>query len=128
MQTKGLSECDIQNSILDYLTLIGVFAWKNSSTGTYDSYRKIWRPKRGFNIKGSADILACYEGRFLAIEVKRPSTRKNVSEDQSLWLEMIVRHGGFAGVCCSIDEAIELMGDLKNGKRLDGYWRTSKIK
>ncbi len=50
--------------------------------------------------KGVPDILACYKGKFLAIEVKTPETVKNTSELQKYNLAQIKKAGGCSLVAC----------------------------
>ncbi len=54
--------------------------------------------------KGVPDILACYRGYFLAIEVKTPTTRANVSKLQSYNLNKITKAGGVACVAVTVDD------------------------
>ena len=55
---------------------------------------------------GLPDILVCYKGQFLGLEVKRPETRENVTERQKAVIDQIHQAGGMAGVVCSVDEAL----------------------
>jgi len=47
---------------------------------------------------GVPDILACYKGKFIGIEVKRPETKNNVSELQKYNLAKIANAGGYSRV------------------------------
>lgn len=58
---------------------------------------------------GLPDIVCCYEGRFIGIEVKRPETRHTVTERQQRNLDMIVDAGGGAGVATSVEEALAIL-------------------
>jgi hypothetical protein len=49
------------------------------------------------------------DGRVIAIEVKRPSTRNHVSVEQKEYLAVVQRAGGLAGVACSVDEALAIV-------------------
>lgn len=62
------------------------------------------------HVSGLPDIIACYEGRFIGIEVKRPETRNTVTERQQAVLDQIAAAGGIAGVATSVDEALTLVG------------------
>lgn len=53
-------------------------------------------------LKGKSDILGIYKGKFLAIEVKRPSGR--LSLDQELFLEEVKKHGGIAIIARSVED------------------------
>jgi len=61
---------------------------------------------------GSADIICCVAptGRFVALEVKRPTGR--VSEAQTLWMAAVEKHGGGAVVVRSVLEALAAFGRL----------------
>ncbi len=48
--------------------------------------------------KGVPDIIACYKGQFVGIEVKRPETKTNVSPLQSYNLKKIEEAGGLSFV------------------------------
>jgi hypothetical protein len=47
-------------------------------------------------LAGVSDILACYRGRFVAVEVKAPGKGGNVSDAQRAFLEAVKRAGGVA--------------------------------
>lgn len=63
---------------------------------------------------GIPDILACINGKFVAIEVKR-SEGGIISPLQKAQIEMIKKNGGIAGVSNSMEEFLEI---LKEGKLL----------
>ena len=52
---------------------------------------------------GSADLVGVLDGRFVALEVKRPGEAP--TETQRVWLALVRRCGGFAAVVTSADEA-----------------------
>ena len=58
---------------------------------------------------GTPDILGCYKGKFFALEVKLPKTRKNVTVVQSMTIEQIRIAGGIAAVVTSEEEALNLL-------------------
>ena len=88
-------ESELTSAIRSLLKTAGVFAWKNWS-GPMSSP------------KGIADILGCWQGRFVAIEVKRPGGR--TTPEQERFLEAVRRHGGIAFVARSIDDVILGLG------------------
>jgi Holliday junction resolvase len=55
------------------------------------------------NAKGTPDLLVCYKGRFLGLEVKRPG--KNATELQAHTLGEITEAGGVSSVITSVEEA-----------------------
>lgn len=58
-------------------------------------------------ITGIPDILGCYEGRFVAIEVKLPLPgRVKASPRQNLMLARIARNGGAACIATSVEDAL----------------------
>ena len=107
---KVPNENSITNAILTYLNCQpNTFAWRNNTTGIYDSRKKCYRARTGkYNIKGVADILGITnDGRFIAIEVKRPGGR--ASREQQYYLSRIKALGGIAGIASSVLEAKELL-------------------
>lgn len=94
-------EKEIQNSILEYLHFKGIFCWKEHSSGIMIDGGKRYMP---LGLRGKADILGVYKGRFLAIEVKRPHGR--LSAEQEAFLSQIEANGGLAFVATSIDDVI----------------------
>jgi len=58
---------------------------------------------------GVPDILACYKGRFLGIEVKKPSTKNNTSKLQDYNLDKIVEASGLSCVAWEVDQVEDLL-------------------
>ena len=58
---------------------------------------------------GLPDIIACYNGRFIGIEVKRPETLHTVTARQQAALDQIASAGGVSGVATSVQEALSLL-------------------
>ncbi len=67
------------------------------------------------HLAGLPDILCCYRGRFVAIEVKRPTTRHTVTARQQAFLDAIAAAGGVVGVAVSVDEALQILHRVKAG-------------
>lgn len=82
-----MKEQDIQRKIIKYLESVGAYVVKVVAS----------------NKSGTPDILACYRGIFLAIEVKRPETKTNVSELQEYNIKKIKEAGGVAIVSWDLD-------------------------
>jgi len=106
-----ITEKQIENTILEYLSHVpGLFAFKINTMGVFDPKKQIHRTLSRYVAKGTADILCCYRGQFLAIEVKRPKSefgpKTYPSKDQKSFLEKIDAAGGFAMVARSVDEVI----------------------
>lgn len=60
-----------------------------------------------FQMAGLPDLLGCVQGRFIGIEVKRPSRMTNVSPLQQRVIQEINLNGGLAIVSCDPDTAVE---------------------
>jgi hypothetical protein len=55
---------------------------------------------------GVPDLILCYRGRFVGLEVKLPTRRKKVTEQQAYHLGTIRRAGGYSHVVCDEEEAL----------------------
>jgi hypothetical protein len=64
--------------------------------------------------KGSADLVGILNGRFIALEIKRPGQRP--TRDQQRWLELVRTFGGFAAVVTSVEEALAAIERARNGE------------
>lgn len=62
--------------------------------------------------KGVPDLVACYKGLFVAIEVKKPTTKNNVSKLQQYNLDKINKLGGIGLVAWSVEQIEELINEL----------------
>ena len=89
----------LTTEIIHELYRSGAFAWRASSTGIYDKTIGTYRtaPK-----KGVSDILACFKGHLIAIEVKIGKDR--LSPEQTGFLANVMRAGGEAAVVKTFDE------------------------
>lgn len=105
---KKITEKDIENAILDYLTLLPGTFWKNNTTGIYDPAKKSFRRVGKFHRNGVADILGVMgdgSGRFVAIEVKTMTGK--LSDNQKKFLDDINANNGIAFVARSVDDVRE---------------------
>ena len=59
--------------------------------------------------KGTPDILVCHEGRFIALEVKRPDGSYGLTKPQEMRMAAIRNAGGVAEVVTSITDVIPLL-------------------
>lgn len=91
-----MTEQQIQKKILDYLDSIDCYAIKVINA----------------NKSGVPDILACYEGKFLAIEVKRPESINTVTKLQEHNLSMVISKGGYSTVATSVADVKEFIQDI----------------
>lgn len=62
--------------------------------------------------KGVPDLLACYKGLFIGIEVKTPKTKSNTSMLQKYNLDCIRECGGISMVACSVSEVEDVINTL----------------
>lgn len=105
---KDLTEKEIENAILDYLTILPGCYWKNNSVGVYDPVKKVHRKPGKHHRNGTSDILGIdSNGRFIAIEVKTAKGR--LSENQKIFIDDINKHGGLAFVARSVDDVREAL-------------------
>ena len=77
-------ESKIQKSIIKYLESIGAYVIKLKLT----------------NASGNPDIICCYQGRFIAIEVKNKGNEATKLQQHKL--EQIMLAGGIAMVAYSV--------------------------
>lgn len=61
---------------------------------------------------GVPDLLVLYKGMLIAVEIKTPDKRNNVSDLQKYNLDEITRHGGHAYVACSLNEVKEIISQV----------------
>jgi hypothetical protein len=106
-------EKDVQKACLQWLALVGIFAFRVNSgamTGDYKGKRRFMR----FNsAAGCADLLGVLpDGRMLACEIKRPG--KVPTEKQKAFLARVQQAGGVALFAVSVD-------DLRAKLRAEGY-------
>jgi hypothetical protein len=95
-----MSEGHIQDEIrLALSDEPGLVLWRNN-TGVAE--HRGARVRYGLAV-GSADLVGCLRGRFVALEVKTPTGR--ATQEQRQWLAVVRLHGGFAAVVRSVDEA-----------------------
>lgn len=95
-----MKEQDYQSKILKYLNSVGAYTIKVVSAGK----------------KGVPDIVACYRGTFIGIEVKTPTTRNNLSELQKINLSSISDAYGIAVCAVEIDEIKEVIMTIDKDK------------
>lgn len=85
--------------------------------------RKIWFFKQhadSYVVPGIPDLIVCYRGRFLGIEVKAPGKRYNTSPVQKVQIELIEKSGGYTVVADSVEIVIkkleEIDEEIENGR------------
>lgn len=100
VKNKDIKEKAVENKIKKWLKDKGYWFFK--------VHGSIFQPS------GIPDILACIDGKFVAIEVKR-SKGGIVSPLQKAQIQKIKENGGIAGVASSMEEFLEI---LKGGRLL----------
>jgi penicillin-binding protein-related factor A (putative recombinase) len=97
------SEANIQKSIITFLERIGAVVLRtNSGHVVTESGAHIQ-----MGAAGTSDLTACYQGRFVAIEVKKPGNKPTVK--QQAYLDRVTAAGGLAFVATSIDDVQEAL-------------------
>ena len=86
-----MKEQDIQRKIIKWLESEGHYVVKVISASK----------------AGVPDILCCVNGYFVAIEVKTPTTKTNVSELQKYNLEAVIKSGGYSLVAWELEQVKE---------------------
>lgn len=101
-----MSERHLMDSIRAALCAVeGVRVWRNN-VGV-DTMRGI---RYGLGV-GSPDLVGIAWGRFVGLEVKTPTGR--VSKEQTMWLDMVRRFGGVAGVARSVEDALAIVEEAR---------------
>ena len=105
-----MSEGHIQDEIrLALSDEPGLVLWRNN-TGVADQRGQ--RVRYGLAV-GSADLIGCIAGRFIALEVKTATGR--ATPEQRLWLDLVRRHGGFAAIVRSVEDARAAIARARTG-------------
>ena len=100
------SEQQILNSIIDFLSFQNVpFAHVRNTGSIARKGENVFFAKPRNCQKGVSDIIACYRGYPVAIEVK--TEKAKLSEDQSAWLSKWGKNGGDVIVARSLDDVVE---------------------
>lgn len=84
------TEGDIQRECMIELSKLGAIVWRNN-TGVHRAEGRYIR--YGLCV-GSSDIIGIYNGRFLAVEVKKPN--KKPTKRQLTFIDTVNAHGGIA--------------------------------
>lgn len=115
---KAPLEQDILKQCLAWLSLHGVFCWRQNQGAVVGEYQGKRRFTRFCGAAGVSDILGLLpvSGRLLAIEVKRPG--KKPTEHQAAFLQRVQACGGLAVCVHGIDElAAVVLPAIHNGRR-----------
>lgn len=90
-----IKESKVQSDIINYLRSEGYYVYKNAAS----QYTEPGRP----------DLVACINGRFVGLEIKRPGKIKNLSEAQKIVSHKITEAGGIWRVVDNLDEVKHLV-------------------
>ena len=90
---------ELTNKVIDYIYRQGGYAWRNSSMGVYDQRAGAYRTAAK---KGVSDVLACFQGRLIAIEIKIGKDR--LSPEQIGFTRNIIHAGGVAFIATSFED------------------------
>jgi hypothetical protein len=106
-------EADIQQAIRLALGLEpGLVLWRNNVGSAFHAETK--RPVQyGVGGPGGSDLIGVLNGRFIALEVKKPGGR--VRAEQLGFIECVRAAGGFAAIVFSVDEAREAIARARAG-------------
>lgn len=86
-----MKESQIQNKIIKYLNGIGAYSIKTIVT----------------NRNGSPDLICCFKGRYVALEVK--AEKGTVSQLQEHNIKLIKKSGGVAAVVRSVEDVKKIL-------------------
>ena len=86
-----MKESQIQNKIIKYLNGIGAYSIKTIVT----------------NRNGSPDLICCFKGRYVALEVK--AEKGIVSKLQEHNIKLIKKSGGVAAVVRSVEDVKKIL-------------------
>jgi hypothetical protein len=98
-------EAHVQATILQYLRLRGAHAIRVNSGAVRTDKRFV----RFNDSPGCSDIVCCYRGRFIALEIKRDDKAKP-TDLQTSFLGEIRRAGGLASVVWDVSQ-VQLLLD-----------------
>lgn len=97
MRLPTIREADVLAACLELLRMRGIVHWRNNTGATKIGGRYV-----RFGTPGSPDIVACIEGRFVGIEVKRPGGK--LSKAQEAVGMSLVNSGGIYLVVQDVKE------------------------
>ena len=101
---------ELTNKIIDFIYHQGGYAWRASSVGVYDQQRRAYRTAAK---KGVSDVLSCFKGRLVAIEIKIGADR--LSAEQEGFILNINHAAGLALVVKNFEDfMVEWVDKTKN--------------
>lgn len=102
------TETDIQQECRLAASEAGAIVWRNNVGATKNEYGRLIR----YGLcTGSSDLIGIFQGRFLAIEIKRPNEKP--TEAQENFMTVVNNNGGIAFVARSADDVTNHLTTLK---------------
>ena len=113
------SEANVQKAVLGYLAAHPAVAWAhrmNTGVAVVPETEKTRRRFIRFAFKGCSDIIGqLRDGRFLAVECKRP-VGGTVTDDQMAFIERVRGANGVAGVVRSVEDVQALLSSSRESR------------
>ena len=116
-----LTEKAIEKLILQYLSIKGIYALKLNTVGVFDQEKGKYRlPRSPFIKKGVSDIIAILKphGQIIAIEVKTPKRKNNLSIHQKIFMDEVQKNGGISLVATSVVDVIKRLEELEDNHKI----------
>lgn len=105
-----LSENQIETQIIQYAqNLSSCLIYKTPTVGRVIGHKRI--PAKTCEEKGKSDIVLCFHGFYIAVEVKKPGEKQ--SEDQKAFEKKVIESGGEYWLIDSLDEFIHRINLFK---------------
>ena len=98
-----MKEKAIENKIKQYLKTVEDIYFFKEHGGLYGT-------------AGVPDIICCYKGRFIALEVKAPDGKATALQDATI--RRIIGAGGIARIVRSLEEVKSIIGGVDETKEL----------
>lgn len=114
---RKITERQLQEEIrLALGSVPGLVLWRNNvGEAMVDYGRGNIRPLVYGLAPGSADLIGCYRGRFVALEVKTPDGKQSAA--QRRFQRCVERNGGVYLMPRSVKQAVEVVGGLLEHSR-----------
>ena len=96
----------VTDAIINYLTMIGWFVWRNNTTGVWDAKQQIYLLNKKQK-SGVPDILGMdWNGRSVAVEIKCTG---RLTAEQTMFAAETLARGGFYCIATNIYDVINTM-------------------
>lgn len=114
---QSITEGQLQDAIrLALGTTTGLVLWRNNCGVLPMPDGK--RIRFGVGNPGGADLIGCYCGRFLAVEIKTATGKQ--TEEQRTFQRCVERNGGIYLMPRSVQDAVNMVEALRTGFMADG--------